>query len=61
MCVKVVVHQKGVGAKGITAVFGPPAYTIPPFFRPSGMDHRYILVIEIRDCSAGPSEDGSAK
>jgi hypothetical protein len=40
--VQVVAHQVKVGAKGLTAVFGPPAHQQPPFFRPSGMDSRWV-------------------
>ena len=29
-------HQVGVGAKGITAVLGPPVHTFPPLFRQNG-------------------------
>ena len=32
----VVEHQVGVGAKGITAVLGPPVHTFPPLFRQNG-------------------------
>merc|ERR1711915_97253 len=33
---QVVDHQMGVGAKGITAVMGPPVHTYPPLFRKNG-------------------------